>query len=305
MEPCKVIVLLSTYNGEQYLQEQLESIYNQTYPNIEILIRDDGSKDNTKTLLKDAEKQNRIKVITGENLGFVNSFFELLKQAPIADYYAYADQDDIWEKDKIQRAVTKLEQVKNNKEIPLMYYANYQFYDEEMKRDWKSPKRNVVSFENSLVECSNLGMTTVINHKAKEVLLNYLPQKHCKGHDWWTYMVCAGFGKVIFDDYIVAKHRVHEKNASLCGETWIQKHKRRITTLFGDNHFKILKRQINEFIKICYQDLPKEKKKVLELFNIQRFCYYNQIKKVFYPYRWMSIKKEEILLRIAFFLGIV
>lgn len=211
MEPYKVIVLLSTYNGEEYLQEQLESIYSQTYSNIEILVRDDNSKDNTKSILKEAEEDGKIKLITGENVGFVNSFFELLKQASQADYYAFADQDDIWEKDKIQRAISQLENVKQNQNVPLMYYANYQFYNKEMKENWAPPKRNLVSFENSLAECSNLGMTTVINENARKVVLEHLPKENCQGHDWWIYMICAGFGKVIFDDSVVAKHRVHGK----------------------------------------------------------------------------------------------
>ena len=91
METKKVAVVMSTYNGEQFIREQFDSILNQTYKNIEIVVRDDGSKDGTVDIVKEYQsKHNNIKLIEGENLGFVNSFFELLDLAD-AEYYAYAD----------------------------------------------------------------------------------------------------------------------------------------------------------------------------------------------------------------------
>ena len=87
---------MSTYNGEAFVAEQLESIINQTYKNIEIVIRDDGSSDNTVGIIKEYQKKyNNIKLYEGKNVGFVKSFFELLSLAK-ADYYSYADQDDVW-----------------------------------------------------------------------------------------------------------------------------------------------------------------------------------------------------------------
>ena len=105
MKDKKVAVVLSTYNGEKYVKEQLDSILKQTYKNVEIIVRDDGSKDSTVEIIKEyQEKHKNIKLVVGENLGFIKSFFELLKIAE-ADYYSYADQDDIWVKNKIELAV--------------------------------------------------------------------------------------------------------------------------------------------------------------------------------------------------------
>ena len=101
---------MSTYNGEKYVREQLDSILNQTYKNIEIVVRDDGSKDNTVKIIKEyQEKYKNIKLVTGKNLGFIKSFFELLKITE-SDYYSYADQDDIWMENKIELAVELLDQ---------------------------------------------------------------------------------------------------------------------------------------------------------------------------------------------------
>ena len=92
----KVVVLMSTYNGEKYIQEQLESILTQTYHNIKIYVRDDGSSDQTLEILKKYENENKIILLKGTNKGFIGSFLTLLKECEEADYYAWCDQDDIW-----------------------------------------------------------------------------------------------------------------------------------------------------------------------------------------------------------------
>ena len=99
-----VCVLMSTYNGEQFIREQLESICSQNGVNVTLLIRDDGSKDNTLSILKSFEEKIPMRVITdGENLGPGNSFMELVYQAGDFDFYAFSDQDDIWKNNKLER----------------------------------------------------------------------------------------------------------------------------------------------------------------------------------------------------------
>ena len=125
----KVAVLISTYNGKKYLKEQLDSILNQTYPNIEIVIRDDGSTDSTLELVKEyQEKHSNIRLKEGTNIGFIKSFFKLLEMAD-ADYYAYCDQDDIWLENKIELAVNALNQADNTK--PNMAFGNADYYYEQ------------------------------------------------------------------------------------------------------------------------------------------------------------------------------
>ena len=92
----KVIILLSAYNGEKYIREQIKSIINQTYSEIKIYVRDDGSKDQTPQILKEFADEGMIKLYLGENIGFVKSFLWLVKNCENADYYAFADQDDVW-----------------------------------------------------------------------------------------------------------------------------------------------------------------------------------------------------------------
>ena len=100
----KIDVLLATYNGEKYLKEQIDSILNQTYQNIHLIISDDCSKDETQKILKEyKEKDDRITVyIQEQNLGYIKNFEFLLEKVE-SDYYMLSDQDDVWLPEKIEK----------------------------------------------------------------------------------------------------------------------------------------------------------------------------------------------------------
>lgn len=299
----RVIVLLSTYNGEKYLEEQLDSIFHQTYSNLEIIVRDDGSIDHTVNILQKYKNSGKITYIKGENIGFIESFFDLLKKAPLADYYAFCDQDDMWEKEKIEKAVMQLQKEKYI-DIPIMYYSNYDLYTEDMK--WMAhPKiRNKSSFSNSLVECVNLGMTTVINGQTRKRIIEKENPNHSLGHDWSIYMICSAFGRVIYDDQVQVKHRVHSLNTSLCGESFAKRLIRRISTFRRNDHFQKLQKQIQEFQTMYGHELEKAKKEWIMLF-CKPFTLSKQFKKLTYPKRLMNKWDEEIILRIAFLFGMI
>ena len=126
---AKVNILLSTYNGEKYLSEQLDSLMNQTYQNMVIYVRDDGSNDKTLDILYKYQKQDGRKqmIILKEdkpvNLGFMESFWILLRSCEHADYYAFCDQDDVWLPEKVERGVAALEKERND--VPLLYSSGY------------------------------------------------------------------------------------------------------------------------------------------------------------------------------------
>ena len=107
-----VCIVLPTYNGGKYLAKQLDSILEQTWPNCSVYIRDDGSTDETVEIAQWYCRSNSsIHLIQDSigNLGCPNSFYEIIKRVPEYDYYAFADQDDIWKTDKIERAVRAIE----------------------------------------------------------------------------------------------------------------------------------------------------------------------------------------------------
>lgn len=103
----QIDVLLATYNGEKYVKEQIESILNQTYSNIRLVISDDCSKDNTREVLKQYENNPKVEIHYQEkNLGYVKNFEYLLNQVK-NDLYMLSDQDDIWLPEKIEKSVEK------------------------------------------------------------------------------------------------------------------------------------------------------------------------------------------------------
>ena len=110
----KVVVLLSTYNGEKFLEEQLRSLQGQIGVDVTVLVRDDGSTDNTHAILDEWSKNGFLSWYTGPNLGPAKSFLDLLCNAPDADYYAFCDQDDVWHKDKVKTFLCEINATKKD-----------------------------------------------------------------------------------------------------------------------------------------------------------------------------------------------
>ena len=123
----KVLVLMSTYNGEKYLGQQIESILAQEKVDVHLMIRDDGSTDNTRNVLKRYENNDRITIKYGKNTGVGVSFLKLLYVNMDADYYAFSDQDDVWKKDKLIAGIRKLEEING----PALYASNQTVTDKD------------------------------------------------------------------------------------------------------------------------------------------------------------------------------
>lgn len=299
----KVAILLSTYNGEKYLREQIDSILAQTYDNFELIVRDDGSRDSTVEIVKEyIEKSDKITLMVGKNLGFIKSFFELLKHSD-ADYFSFADQDDIWLPNKIELAVNSLNKLDDTK--PNMAFSNVDYYDTEMNfmgnGDSKGKKP---SFLNSLYECINQGMTMVINKTTRDYIVKNIPEK-CFFHDWWTYMICTAFGNVVQDDVVTVKYRRAKTNATVEGQGKITLFIWRIKKLFLGEGMKDIRAQQTIFKNIFYDSLSKENKKILDTFEGEKYNFFKALKKTFYPKKIRRKLVDEIPLRILFLLGIL
>lgn len=302
MDNKKVVILMSTYNGEKYIIEQLDSLINQTYKNIEILIRDDGSKDSTvKILMEYSKNYSNVNVVNGANIGFINSFFELLKIADNnADYYAYCDQDDVWMEDKIERAVKFLDKTEPSK--PVLYFSNSDYYDSEMNFIKTAEKNKKYNFRNSLVECVTQGMTMVINKAAKELIIENQPQ-NCLYHDWWTYMICSGLGKVIYDKKSLVKYRRHNKSVTVEGKNFFQLLIWRIKNFLLGDSLKQIKKQWYEYKSFFYDRLKEDDKKIINLLARPKYNFFIALKKTFYPKRFRRKIMDEINLRVLFLIG--
>ncbi|MFP3153095.1 glycosyltransferase [Lachnospiraceae bacterium ZAX-1] len=301
MEEKRVNVLLSAYQGEAYIAEQIDSILAQSYKNIEIYVRDDGSKDQTKAILKPYADQGRIHLIVGENIGFIESFFFLVENCGDGDYFAYADQDDVWLPGKIRMAVEKMDREDNSR--PLLYFSNYDLYNSTLQfQEHRKASAVRPSFYNALVDCMPLGFHSVFNQRACELLRKNMPRHSC-GHDWWTYLLCAGLGTVIYDDRVTVKYRRHETNVSAAGTGFIKFQIWRFQKFFRNNYFKNVQGQTQEFAGYYEKRLKPEDRKVLRLFLDEKYHLGHMLQKVCYPKRFRRGIVDEIMVRIIFLLG--
>lgn len=298
----KVAVLISSYNGEKYLKEQLDSILRQTYQNIEIVIRDDGSKDETAEIIKSYQKEHdNIILQEGENLGFLKSFFKLL-EFENADYFAFCDQDDVWLENKIELAVQALNQADDTK--PNMVFGNSDYYDETMHLIGKGENHKTFSFKNSLYECVAQGMTMTINNEARKTILANIPEK-CLFHDWWTYMICSGMGNVLYSDETIVKYRRLPKNATAEGQSIFKIFAWRIKNLLTGDGMKNIRAQQLEYKHRFYDKISNENQKILDIFVQEKYNFLKAIQKAFYPHKLRRKLIDDIMVRILFMLGIL
>ena len=222
----KIAVIVSTYNGEKYLEEQLESIVKQDDVNVDIYIRDDGSTDRTINILKKySEQYENIFVEFGNNIGFRRSFIKKLINLPKKyDLYAFSDQDDFWECNKLCQATKLIEKYAFNTE-PILYYSNLKICDEklEVKKITKLDRRNK-SIESNLLRRSIAGCTMVFNYKLYELLLNrnITDNMIVRGHDSFLITLCYSIdGKVICDSNAYIRYRKHSNNTSISTNTFL------------------------------------------------------------------------------------
>lgn len=223
----KLVVLMSTYNGERYIREQLNSLLSQTLRPSKVLIRDDGSKDDTMAVLEEYASENAfIDYFNGPNLGPAKSFWELIKTAENADYYALCDQDDVWFDDKLKVAVEMLEK---EEDIPLLYCSKYTLTDKDLNpiNSNVSSLYNFSDFAHSLIYHTAPGCTFVFNRKAREKILQYdVNKEYCVIHDAIIHKVVAMFGKMVLDQESHMYYRQH-------GDNEIGMNANEIKTFFG------------------------------------------------------------------------
>lgn len=211
--PMKLVVLMSTYNGEHYLREQIDSILNQKL-NIEIdlIVRDDGSADSTRKILKEYADSGKLKLIEGNNVGAAKSFIYLLRDHPGYDYYAFSDQDDVWNENKLQNGVDAIKDIKG----PALYCSNGELVDAELNNIGRNIHRALPTYTLESILClasCAQGCTSVFNKElAMIVQNNNIPEKFIM-HDSMVTCLCALInGSIIYDEIPSLKYRIHGNN---------------------------------------------------------------------------------------------
>ncbi len=199
-----VAVVMSTYNGSLHLERQLDSIFEQKGVNIFVLIRDDHSSDDTVEVIKRYKDENpdkQINYIIGENEGYEKSFWDALCMAGEADYYAFADQDDVWMKDKLFKSILPMEE--DTYQGAKLSYCQMIRSDENLEPFSEQvlvlhPEQ--LNKKIVLTQTYNYGAATVFNHAAKELICRRFPKGGCVPHDAWAGAICYWFGKIYFVD---------------------------------------------------------------------------------------------------------
>jgi glycosyltransferase involved in cell wall biosynthesis len=211
-----VAVLLCTRHGERFLREQLESVERQTHQNWCVLASDDGSSDDTHAILLDFQSRQRlgrVVIRSGPDRGFVTNFLSLACNPEIeADHYAFCDQDDLWEPDKLERALAWLRSIPTN--VPAVYCSRTRLIDAQGNEIGCSPLfRRQPCFANALVQSIAGGNTMVFNEATRQLLIRAGGVVEIPSHDWWLYMiVMACGGQLKYDNYPSVRYRQHDKN---------------------------------------------------------------------------------------------
>lgn len=259
----KIQILMSTYNGEKYLREQLDSILGQDcekkgLAKFSLLVRDDGSFDNTQKILQEYQKNypDRLRWVQGENCGVIRSFFELLQNADRdADFYALSDQDDFWMPDKLGSGILSLERA-GTEEVPRLYCCRPKLVDAELLELPSGIKRPPVrvGFGNALIENVVTGCTAVINKTLRDLVVERLPEFTVM-HDRWLYLVASCFGEVLYDETPHICYRQHGGNVVGTNSSRLAECRERLAGFHGKRHD--ISRQAAEFVRI-YGSLPEK-----------------------------------------------
>jgi glycosyltransferase involved in cell wall biosynthesis len=222
--------LLCTFDGARFLPAQLASFENQEFVNWRVFVSDDGSTDETAAILSQYKGKlgsPRIEIRDGPRQGFVANFLSLGCDPSIScDYYAYSDQDDIWAREKLSRAVDWLQSIPPH--IPALYCSRTRLIDEEGRDCGFSPLfRRKTGFRNALVQSIAGGNTMVFNAATRRLLMACGPAVHVPSHDWWTYLLTtAAGGEAYYDPVPQVKYRVHPENVVGSNVGWLNRVRR-------------------------------------------------------------------------------
>lgn len=304
----RVLILLSTYKGERFLDQQLDSLYAQVDIDFHILARDDGSGDATLGILHDYfNKYGRMTIIEGENVGAACSFFALIKYAieelPRYDYYAFCDQDDVWYNDKLSRAVKCLEPSAN----PLkLYFSMANLCDADNNIIGKTALPRDIGYQTVFFNNPALGCTQVLSY---DLLCMGLDVPYIIGydtnkqrailHDAWIYDVASFTDAfMVCDDQPSMNYRQHGSNVTTYKKSWFQKYKLVIKNI---KKYRNARYQESWLLKKYDDRFNKEKRDYLNM-----FCHYkdNWLKTLLCAFK-ANLKCRALADRILFRLMII
>lgn len=224
-----VAILLATYNGEQFLREQLDSLLNQTYKEWICYVHDDGSTDRTLDILEEYAHVNKGKFVLldyAKTRGAKNNFMSLIAYASknvAADYFMFCDQDDVWLNNKINLSLEKIqeEEMRSGKEKPILAFSDLYVVDAQLNiisdSFFKYGKKKLKHLDIYHLISENLapGCCMIINKRLCKMAALYDEEEwhYIEMHDWWCILIAALCGKVTYLSDSTIQYRQHEKNS--------------------------------------------------------------------------------------------
>lgn len=221
MNKPTVDILMATYNGEQYVGKQIESIQRQSFQNWRLLVSDDCSTDNTLDVVKSySDADPRIQVVSSDvrHGGAKENFFFLL-HAVSSQYVMFCDQDDSWLPNKVEFELNKMRELEaGSADQALMVFTDMKVVDSHLQTISESFERysdidpSRTKFSNVLAQSVGAGCTMLINKKAVDYALSVQKLDQIIMHDWWITLICSAFGKIAYIDKATSLYRQHGKN---------------------------------------------------------------------------------------------
>lgn len=272
-------IVMAAYNSENFIGEQLDSILSGTYKNVHIYVRDDGSTDNTVSIVKKYEEKypSQVQLIANtQNGGLVKNFLTGVMEAE-EDYIMFCDHDDVWLPHKAGKTLeAMLKAEKTARDIPVAVFTDAEIVDGKLNHlgasfyershfDFKQMGLSYMLMENKL-----LGCTIMINKPLKEKI-TVVPD-YARVHDWWVALIASAFGKIVFVEEKTMLYRQHSSN--VIGNRSYRKYITDAVKSLKKQKEKLIltEKQAENFYKIYKKELtPKQRKLVLDFARMESY----------------------------------
>ncbi len=301
----KVAIVLGFYDGYKFISNQLQSIFDQTHKNFIIFVADDNSKDKfslEKLNINEINKKKIRVVIRNKNIGYAQNFLNTLVSIDgYFDYYAFSDQDDIWHREKLEKAIKSLEVYPHNHAN--LYGSRTELIGESegIKLGKSIEFKKSPSFQNALTQTIFGGNTMVFNRNAFDLICSSNINQKIIAHDWWCYQIISGAGgNIFYDKNIYLKYRQHTNN--LIGSNVLLKDKWLRFCKVANGYFKI---QNDHNIKAIINNqnlLIKSNRKILNNFiKARNSCL---LKRIYY-FAKSGVYRQTLIGNILLFIGVI
>ena len=274
----KIVVMMSSYNGEKHIREQIDSIFAQERCKVSLRVRDDGSKDSTVAILEKYAERKKLTWFTGSNLNFAKSFMTILSTCTDEyDFYAFSDQDDVWRKDKLAAAIEHLRGING----PALYCCNAELVDENLNSLGEYCNSYVLrpSLPGVILGGGIQGATIVMNKRLAEFFIARPVPKYITMHDYYVSSVCLSLGgKIIYDETPYLLYRQHGGNTIGLEKGFMKTLQNRLAVALNRNHLFDVVKTAEQILNDYGDAIEGQEKKKIQLISEYKSSMVNRIK---------------------------